>query len=344
MAHTSVTRTPGPPPRGLARGLGRLAAVAVALTLVASALALSARYGWLGDLAVNFRLQLAALAASALILLAAMRRWGWTAAAAVAVIMQLPAVRAVLPARQPASASAPATPMLRVVSINVFFGSSHYEDVRQFLQAARPDIAVLEEVTPPWRAALSPLKQLPYQFYAAALRPRLAGAQPRGVLLLSRWPLTDRHSLDLGPGTEPAVSARIGFAGRELYFLGVHATWPLGPGDSRERNGQLELLARLAHAATDPCIVAGDFNLTPFSPHYAEFLALSALHAASRGWQPTWPTFLPPAGIQIDHVFVSASLTVREFRRGPRVGSDHWPILADLELAAQPRSSTKRVP
>jgi endonuclease/exonuclease/phosphatase (EEP) superfamily protein YafD len=41
---------------------------------------------------------------------------------------------------------------------------------------------------------------------------------------------------------------------------------------------------------------------------------------------------MPPAGIQIDHALVSPGVQVRNFRRGPRVGSDHLPVVVDLAL------------
>ena len=42
---------------------------------------------------------------------------------------------------------------------------------------------------------------------------------------------------------------------------------------------------------------------------------------------------LPPEGkVRIDHVLVSPDWHVRSFRIGPDVGSDHFPVVADLLL------------
>jgi endonuclease/exonuclease/phosphatase (EEP) superfamily protein YafD len=81
-------------------------------------------------------------------------------------------------------------------------------------------------------------------------------------------------------------------------------------------------------------VVLGDLNITAFSPHFQSLLAQSGLRSAVPGmqWLPTWPTFLPIAGIQIDHALVSPGITVRGVERGPRVGSDHWPLVVDLAL------------
>jgi endonuclease/exonuclease/phosphatase (EEP) superfamily protein YafD len=66
-------------------------------------------------------------------------------------------------------------------------------------------------------------------------------------------------------------------------------------------------------------------------------LADGRLHdaAAGRGWQATWPTFLPPLGIRIDHALVSGGIRVNSFQRGRLQGSDHRPIVVDLLLPAQ---------
>jgi endonuclease/exonuclease/phosphatase (EEP) superfamily protein YafD len=134
---------------------------------------------------------------------------------------------------------------------------------------------------------------------------------------------------------EPAIQATLTIGGRSLRLFGVHASWPVVPRSGARRNQQLMLLARHAQRVTTmPLLVVGDLNVSPFSPWFARLLADGGLRSATEGfgWQPTWPVFLPPAGIQIDHALVNAAVTVRAFRRGPFIGSDHWPIVVDLVL------------
>ena len=38
------------------------------------------------------------------------------------------------------------------------------------------------------------------------------------------------------------------------------------------------------------------------------------------------------AQIPIDHVLIKGPLAVTALQRGPKVGSDHYPIIADLRL------------
>ena len=314
------------------------AVCAVVLTLAATSLAAAARWSWLGDLAVHFRLQYAGVALLALIGLAWARSWVWAGAALLALVINGAAAGPALGSRwlapdvavaiEPAPASS-----LRACAINVLYSNTHYERVASFLHTARPDVAVLVEITPVWRAALTGLgSEFPNQYYAAGSLSRAGSSAQRGVLLLSRWPIERVATWKLGPHTEPAVIATLNVRGRALQLIGVHAAWPLGSGIQAERNRQLGELATIARSTPPPLVVLGDLNVTPFSPYFEALLSSTGLRSAAQGegWQPTWPTFLPPAGIQIDHALVSAGLPVLRFRRGPGVGSDHRPILVDL--------------
>jgi endonuclease/exonuclease/phosphatase (EEP) superfamily protein YafD len=156
------------------------------------------------------------------------------------------------------------------------------------------------------------------------------GLRGTGLLLLSRWPM----QAAVLPGfsdVEPAVSATLRVNERSVQVLSVHTSWPHGPASSALRDRQLALIGEFARSQTGPLIVLGDLNVSPFSPHLQALLAGGNLRSASQGfgWQPTWPTFLPPAGIQIDHALTGAGVFVTAFRRGSPVGSDHLPIIID---------------
>jgi endonuclease/exonuclease/phosphatase (EEP) superfamily protein YafD len=77
-------------------------------------------------------------------------------------------------------------------------------------------------------------------------------------------------------------------------------------------------------------VLAGDFNTTPWAPGYRALLS-TGLDDDGRT-RTSWPAFLPFALIPIDHVLVSPQLQVISKRRGPRLGSDHYPIVVELRL------------
>ena len=304
--------------------------LAAAVVLATCCAALASRW-WIGELAVHFPVQyaVAGLLASGALLWA--RRPGWAVAALAAAAINAAIAVPVLWGKQATDQAgiAPDRVAVRAVAINVRYRSRDHAAVIGFIRAERPDFAVFVEMTPAWRRALAALEgEYPHRF---ATRGRFG----RGVVLLSRWPITGARALPLGQNNyEPAVAATLKVGGREVHVIGVHTSTPTTPGLTASRNGQLAQLATYVRSRGVPALVLGDLNVSPFSPHFRTLLEAGGLRSAADGfgWQPTWPTFLPPAGIQIDHALVTTGVTVRRFRRGPRVGSDHRPIVVDLVL------------
>jgi len=316
----------------------RIPAISALLTLSllgATLLATTAGSFWLGDLAVHFPVQYAALALVAFVVFLTVRRPAWAALAlAIAAFNTLnaaPVLAARPPAAPPALAHGPGDPVhVRVASVNVLYTNSEFQRVAAFIHRERPDAVVLVEMTAEWRRSLSGLnRDYPYHY-------ETNGAGPRGVNLWSRLPMKDVGVLEIGARQEPAIQATlVGPQGRLLRLFGVHTSWPMTPPSSARRNEQFELLARYAGATTAlPLVVVGDLNVTPFSPHFRRLLTDGRLRSAADGfgWVPTWPSFLLPAGIQIDHALVNAAVTVKSFRPGAADGSDHRPIIVDLLL------------
>jgi endonuclease/exonuclease/phosphatase (EEP) superfamily protein YafD len=327
------------------RRIGSAAILLISLVVAATVCAAFARFFWLGDLAVHFRIQYAALSLLGVIALIWIKR-PWLAALAFGTLLvNITTASTALgwQSKAPSQSKGVVTggPTLKLTSINVFYRNSQHERVVQMLREQRPDVAVLSEVTPQWRKAMEALKDVyAYRYFSASLPIQRIGSRvERGVLMMSRWPIEHAEPIDFGEWAEPGISATLNVHGRPLHVMGVHPCWPLGWDISAERNRELEHIADLAHSTRGPLVVLGDLNITAFSPHFRELLEKSGLTSASHGpnWQPTWPTFLPLAGIQIDHALVSPDVTVVDFRRGPRVGSDHWPIM--VEVAPQSLSA-----
>ena len=117
-------------------------------------------------------------------------------------------------------------------------------------------------------------------------------------------------------------------------MLGAHLHWPLGPTNSRLRNAELQSIATFAATRSEPLIVTGDFNITPWSRHFRAALDRSGLSdsAAGHGLAPSWPSQFPPLGMRIDHCLVARHWRSTDVRLGPSLGSDHLPLIADLEM------------
>jgi endonuclease/exonuclease/phosphatase (EEP) superfamily protein YafD len=114
----------------------------------------------------------------------------------------------------------------------------------------------------------------------------------------------------------------------------VHLHWPIGAENVRLRNAELQALAALARGIDEPLLIGGDFNITAWSPVFAAALGDAPVRDCARGQGlvGSWPSFFPPAAIRIDHCLASPHWHVRRVAAGPGLGSDHRPMVTDLEL------------
>ena len=111
------------------------------------------------------------------------------------------------------------------------------------------------------------------------------------------------------------------------------AMYEIGPVQTR----QIDWLIAARPAFSEPTIVAGDFNMTPWSYRLQRLLASAGLrrHATFlRSW-PTdrYPQFrLPAPAFLIDHVLSTPDIKSVSIRMGPNLGSDHLPVIARVRL------------
>lgn len=161
--------------------------------------------------------------------------------------------------------------------------------------------------------------------YEAALPGYTCEMMPRGLMVLSRWPLRmrGRGRLDeTGAYASFDVSAPHGVV--RLVLVDVWAD-PLRP-----RRRSLE--ETLAHAGDDArCILMGDFN-TPmesvwFAPYHARFQ--DAFTAGGRGLRETWFWGVPL--LSLDHIWAGKAWRVLETQKMNRASSDHAAIFVRLE-------------
>ena len=108
--------------------------------------------------------------------------------------------------------------------------------------------------------------------------------------------------------------------------------------DSTSADARLAAAEQLAHelATADdlPTLVIGDFNATLEDPELAPLLGrgLRSVLAATAG--PTATSFERGEGRRLDHVLISDQweITSAEVVTGAGTASDHYPVVADLEL------------
>lgn len=308
------------------RWLDRVVIACVAVVVVLNLLPLGARLYWTLELTTHFRLQYLALTALMLLLAALRRRWIAVAALAVAGTVSAAAVWPYVPRAGGAVVAAPQARTLKVLTVNVSYRQFLPRRLLELVRDAGPDIVVVQELTPHAERVLASLDtEFPYfrKFPAD-------GAY--GIGLWSRHELESSETIALG--RLPAIEARVRGPSGSFTVIGVHLSAPVTRRRAAARNQQLVELAARSAAVAGPLIVAGDFNTTPYSPYFADWLEASALTDSRRGrtLSPSWPTMLQLVGIPIDHVAVNDGFTILSHRRLPNFESDHFGALVEVAL------------
>ena len=216
----------------------------------------------------------------------------------------------------------------KVLLANVRSNNNQYQEFLNLVAVEQPDVILLLEVSPAWAGALT---QLDNEYSEKIVEPREGSF---GIALYSRLPMISAAAIDSAPFDHPTVVADIVFGETHVRVVGTHPMIPLGKTFYEARNQQLNGLAKLLQRSQGPRILAGDLNISMWDVNYASLENRTWLRNVRRGFGvvPTWPTFLPPAMIPIDHVLVSEEFGVKEVRTGRRIGSDHLPLVVTITL------------
>jgi endonuclease/exonuclease/phosphatase (EEP) superfamily protein YafD len=282
---------------------------------------------WPFDLFAHFRVQYAALFVLFAVLLLILRRWVLALAAFAGLAVSAVPLIDYLPDRPSGTATAAVDdPVFRLLSFNVWYRNPDMARTAAYIEQSRADAVVLLELTPAQAEALRPLlPSYPHSY----IEPSRMGAA-----VFTKWPVLAAESLPLAQGGAVAARMQVDWRGLPVTVLGVHLNWPLGPRNFAFRNEELAGVVAFSKAQSAPLIVAGDFNLTPWSGYFIEALEASGLHDAARGFGlgRSWPAQFAPVGIRIDHCLLSPHWNSIRAEIGPSLGSDHLPLIAELAL------------
>ena len=309
------------------RWLDRLFVVCVVLVVAMNLVPLGARLYWILELTTHFRVQYLAVTALVLAVAALRRRWDAVAVlAAAGTVSALPVVPYLPRALGPEAAAAPATAPLKVLSVNVSYRQFLERRLLEIVREADPDIVVVQELTPHAERVLADLDKL-FPHYR-----KFPADRQYGIGLWSRHELESGETIALG--RLPAIEARVRGPSGSFTVIGVHLSAPVTRRRAAARNQQLAELAARSNGVDEPLIVAGDFNITPYSPYYTDWLEATGLTDSRRGrtLSPSWPTMLRLIGIPIDHVAVNDGFTIVSHRRLPNFESDHYGALVEVVL------------
>lgn len=217
----------------------------------------------------------------------------------------------------------------RVLLANVLKANDAFGTVRHQIRSEEPDFIVLIEVNKTWIDQLKPALEA-YPFRQMPLR-----EDNYGLALFSRFPMRSSEVRHFGAARVPSIVATFQLQGYPLTIVATHPPPPKSKWQSRLRNLQLAQVADFIRRQPGEVLLAGDLNMTSWSPHFKDLTLMSGLYDSRHGFglQKTWPTNRPLLMIPIDHILISDGVIVQSRRTGQFNGSDHYPVIMDFTFA-----------
>ena len=288
------------------------------------------------------RMQIAVGLAVVLILHAVLIGWGTpldigfglalSAALAYQVIRILPYTVLACMEVQPARPGDPARG-LRLLISNILMGNRRADRLLALIREKDPDLVLLLETDTWWREQLDVLdrdypfrlKQPQGNYYGLHFFSKLELRSPQVRFLVE----------DESPSVRTGVRLR---SGDWIEFYGLHPRPPQVEEDTETRDAEILIVGREIREDGRPSIVAGDLNDVAWSHTTRLFQRISGCldPRRGRGMFSTFHADHPLFRWPLDHIFLEASFTLVRLERLPHIGSDHFPVFA--ELCYEPRA------
>jgi endonuclease/exonuclease/phosphatase (EEP) superfamily protein YafD len=283
------------------------------------------------------RVQIAALGLAAQ---AAMIRWSrrqrvdWAVGVALsgAVLYQASKILPFTPiyfTQVPAARRARGARSIRLLMLNVLQTNRRSDLVRRAVAEADADVLCLVETNAWWARELEPL-QRDYRW-----RQQCALENMYGMLLYSRLPVVECTTRFRVEADIPSMRAIIRLrSGDEIVVYAVHPRPPLPDTPSYGRDAELVMTGAEVVRDSRPAVVVGDLNDVAWSYTTQLFQREAKMldPRVGRGMFNTFHAEHRLARYPLDHVFQTRHFSVAEIRRLRYTGSDHFPIVVELEL------------
>lgn len=289
---------------------------------------------WFADLLSQLRIQIAIGLSVLALLLALARRWWWVLICLVGFTLNAIPIwpYAVGYANGPASKEAVSSgsDRVRLMSLNVLTRNRKWGEVIKSIREASPDFLILMEVDSVWQQVCE--QELGDDYPHIAFESRKDNF---GIGLISKFPWSKIEVFNSQALKLPSIDVTFGGLGsKPLRIIATHPIPPMNHDKWNARNQQLLSVAERFDDSTSN-IMAGDLNLSPWSPNFKRVIDTGNLVDSAKpfGPTPTWyifPTWI--AGLKIDHVLTSDEVSVQQVEIGHDVGSDHRAVIVDFDF------------
>ncbi|MEU7869773.1 endonuclease/exonuclease/phosphatase family protein [Dactylosporangium sp. NPDC049140] len=221
---------------------------------------------------------------------------------------------------------------IRVLSYNLHGLKDDRRALAEVVREAAPDIAILQEAPRRfrWRQKSANLAREFELVIGGGGLPALGNLILTNlrVRTVAEWNV--RYPLTPGRHMRGAVFVRCRVGRATFVAAGSHLST-----DTAERPAQAELLKARMEEVAEPLVFAGDLNENSGGAAW-RMIADGLTDAAGPDERPTFP--VAAARERLDAIFVDPRITVLQYdvvdTPSSRAASDHFPVVADLEIDA----------
>ncbi len=230
---------------------------------------------------------------------------------------------------------APDDSRIKLLSANVLMENSRKSDLVDIIDREDPDILFLMETDQGWLDAV----QGCLNRYPTVLTYPLDNHY--GLIFATRLQAPTAEVTFLSEDNTPSLRAElIGPDGTGFNFLGLHPRPPVPGNDTKLRDYQIKMAAKMTGHANWPTVCMGDFNDVAWSwtsrrfKRYGDFLE----PRVGRGMFPTFHAQYPLVSVPIDQLYLTSGVGLVSFGRLEEFGSDHYPISAVITFHGIPKA------
>ncbi|MFN3847239.1 MAG: endonuclease/exonuclease/phosphatase family protein [Paracoccaceae bacterium] len=218
---------------------------------------------------------------------------------------------------------------IRLLVSNVLMENRRASDFLALVREVDPDVVLAVETDGWWAEHLRGLEA----DYPHVIK------QPQGnhfgMHFFSRLALDASAVRYLVEADIPSIRVTIQLrSGDRIELFGLHPRPAEPQQDTDERDAELLMVGKEVRACALPAIVAGDLNDVAWSNTTRLFQKVSGLldPRRGRGMFSTFHASYPLLRWPLDHVFHDKRFTLVQLRRLRSIGSDHFPVFAELQF------------
>ena len=219
---------------------------------------------------------------------------------------------------------------LRVLSVNVQRGNQDAGQVIAMIRANAPDIALVMETNERWDRDLAPLRD----DFPHVVQNIPEDATYFGMHVFSRYPLAEAGFQFPFDADTPMFVGDVAHPRGTVQFIGVHPRPPQRGQPSTQRDATVLSAAQIARDSDVPSVIAGDYNATPWNDTARLAMRVGNLLDPRQGRGPMVSFDAKSAWMKwpLDQIIWQPGPGLLDFSVLPPVGSDHYPVMADLCL------------